>query len=416
MKAIQKRNIFIIFLVVLMVLSILAGCKNETAEISSSKTSSTIASSNSASVNVSSKIESPGVENITNVFTISNEFCMPTFKHLTYFDSNASRNMPYSLFLPEDYEEGKQYPVLLFLHGAGEVGNDYTTATRTLETLYKNNADIVRNAIVIVPQCPSGNWWHLDEGGHEKGWLGSVMRLLFHIEDTYKCDKNRIYIMGLSMGGYGTWSALQRYPDHFAAGVPICGGGDFTQAYKLTNTPIWIYHGIDDDIVSINNSQRMYDAIIDSGGTKVKFTRLKNVKHSSWINAFSDRELLSWMFAQDKSKNYSDKYEIIPLFSVKDSSGKTIISEFDAKDVSFAYGDFGKMNISLKLTANGVKKLEKAYTKSNGNEFTAYCGNKKLVTFTASQKPKDDSFVIVNCLRTQDYFDFYNRLRKTITE
>ncbi len=390
--------------------SVVSGTDNGSSAASSSNDISSVASSSSSS----STEEDSTVEKITNTYSITDEFVMPTFKKLKFSDTESGKMLPYSLYLPEGYSASKKYPVIFFLHGAGERGSDHTTATKILEPLFTNNADIVRNSIIIVPQCPSDGWWNLDDGGYEKGWLASTMRLLYNIEDNYACDTNRIYVMGLSMGGYGTWSVLQRYGDHFAAGVPICGWGDPSLASNMTNIPIWIYHGELDDTVSIDKSEAMYNAITAAGGKKIQFTRLENTSHSAWLEAFADRKLISWMFSQNKATNKSGTYSVIPYVKVVDSSGKTVISELDAVDITHKNSDTFMKQFDLRLTKSGVEKLANAYTKSGGKEFTVYFGNKKILTFKATTKPTDDTFTIDGVFRSSIYFPYYNKIQTVI--
>lgn len=393
---------------------------NSSVVSSQDNASSTTASSNgtssvvSSSSSISDETDNGRAENVTNTYEITDEFVMPTFKKLTFSDTESGKTLPYSLFLPEGYSASKKYPVIFFLHGAGERGSDYTTATKILEPLFTNNADIVRNSIIIVPQCPSNGWWNLDDGGYEKGWLAAAVRLLYNVEENYACDTNRIYVMGLSMGGYGTWSVLQRYGELFAAGVPICGWGDPTQASKMTDIPIWIYHGELDDTVSIDKSESMYNAITGAGGKKIKFTRLERTSHSAWLEAFADRELISWMFSQNKATNTSGSYTMIPYVKVVDSSGNTVISELDASSVTHKNSDTFMKQFNLTLTSSGVQKLTNAYTKSGGKEFTVYFGNKKILTFTATTKPTDDTFIIDGVFRSSIYFPYYNKIRTVI--
>jgi predicted peptidase len=112
-------------------------------------------------------------------------------------------------------------------------------------------------------------------------------------------DTKRIYVIGMSMGGYGTWEAIQRWPDFFAAAVPICGGGDVTQAGKLTSLPIWAWHGEADDQISVEKTRAMIDAIVAAGGHP-KVTYLPKVGHNSWSKAFADRQVVDWMLGQSR--------------------------------------------------------------------------------------------------------------------
>lgn len=382
--------------------------KNDNSSAAASTESNSSVSSSSSTPET---LDNERAEKITNTFTLTDEFVMPTFKKLSYSDSVSGKKIPYSLYLPEGYSANKKYPVIFFLHGAGERGSDHTTATKILKPLFEINADVVTKAIIVAPQCPSDGWWNFDDGGYEKGWLAAAMKVLYNVEENYSCDKNRIYVMGLSMGGYGTWSVLQRYGDHFAAGVPICGWGDPSQAGKMTNIPIWIYHGKLDDTVQIERSEEMYSAITGAGGKKIKFTRLDATSHSAWLDAFADRELISWMFAQNKSTNKSSAYTMIPYVTVVDANGKTVFSELDATSISHKNSDTFMKQFNFKLSKSGAEKLANAYTKSGGKQFTVYFGSQKIQTFTATKKPTDDTFIIDGVFRSSIYFPYYDKIR-----
>ena len=386
--------------------------KDKTPEEQPASSSSSQTSSSSPTESATEEITR--VEKILNTYTLPDEYTTPEFKKLYFKDDISNKNVPYSLFLPENYSSKQKYPVIFFLHGAGERGSDHTTALRTLGTLFSYNSDIVKNAIIVAPQCPLDGWWNLDDGGTEKGWLAAAMRLLYDVEDTYSCDKDRIYVMGLSMGGYATWSVLQRYGEHFAAGVPICGWGDPYEAPKMTNIPIWIFHGKLDKTVSIQQSETMYQAITSAGGKKIKFTRLPKTEHSAWTDAFSNRELICWMFAQNKSKNPDATYNVTPYIRVVDANGNVIISELDATRLDLENGTNLTKKFKLVLSSSGVEKLTNAYTKSGGKPFTVYFGNKKLFDFSATEKPVDDAFVIDGVFDLANYFHYYHKIRMMI--
>jgi predicted esterase len=346
-------------------------------------------------------------EKVVKTYKFEDEFYAPLYDKLIFKDTKTDKTLPYSIHIPDNYSKSKKYPVLLLLHGRGAQGSDHTSASTSFATLFTFNADVVNDAIIVIPQTTG--WWSVHETGNEDGWLGAVMRLLYKIEDTYSCDKDRVYVMGLSMGGYGTWDILSHYSDHFAAGVPICGGGDPAFADILADIPIWIYHGESDDTVNIHQSEVMYNAITKAGGKKIHFTRLSGVKHDSWLNAFESRELISWMFSQNKSKNKDSSYELIPYFRILDSNGKTVITEFDAAALAFANMS-GVEQFEFILTPNGLKKLTTAYKNSGGKKFTAYYGTQKLVTFTCTTEPTDSSYILENIFTENNYWRYLNRI------
>lgn len=355
-----------------------------------------------------------GVEKIISTNTITNEFVMPAFKKLT-FQYSSSKSMCYSLRLPEDYTETKKYPVLMFLHGINNTGKNWDTLGH-LSTLYQYNADIVNKAIVISPQAPEMDLWSTNSGGTGE----MAFALLKKIEDEYSVDKNRIYIMGLSMGGIGTWGLIEKYPDHFAAASPICGMGDPYNAKKLLNIPIWAWHGTADTTVGYDwegSTPKMYDAITKAGGKLMIFSKLNGVGHDAWTPAFKSREHLCWMFSQVKGKHQSKEYSAIPYLTVVDANGNIVISEKDAIELDLRDGTgktVGMKDVLLTLSKEGTQKLSEAYQKSGGKPFTVYFGNKPIITFTATQKTKGRILVIRDVFYASSYNNYYSRILSNV--
>lgn len=219
--------------------------------------------------------------------------------------------LPYRLLLPLDYDATQKYPLVVFLHGAGERGNDNErTLTHCKELFLQNRAQFP--CIVLVPQCPAGKKWvDLDwkSTQHQQPAISpamqSLLHLLQHIEKTYSIATAQQYAMGLSMGGYGTWDLLAREPQRFAAGVPICGGGDTRTAKQFRHTAVWAFHGAKDNVVPVANSRDMIRAIRKSNPAhkNVKYTEYPQEKHGSWIPALREPDLLQWLFAQRKATN-----------------------------------------------------------------------------------------------------------------
>lgn len=200
--------------------------------------------------------------------------------------------MEYLLHLPESYhkEKEKQWPLMLFLHGAGERGTDLSKVKKhgppkLVET------DPAFPFILVSPQCPEGERWD-----HEK-----LYSFLLNIIDRYRVDRSRIYLTGLSMGGFGTWDLACAHPELFAAIAPICGGGIPFEAKKLADIPVWVFHGEDDTIVPIQRSEEMVAALERAGGN-VKFTRYKATGHDSWSRAYAGDELFTWFLSIHKTR------------------------------------------------------------------------------------------------------------------
>jgi len=217
------------------------------------------------------------------------ETVMQSGQHAQFFEKEIIKKaqLDYWLYLPEDYgTEGKTWPLLMFLHGMGERGSDIN------QVLAHGPARLASEGkgfpfIIISPQCSEGDWW-----GNK---VDELVALCDHIADTYAVDKNRLYITGLSMGGYGTWEMVEKHPDKFAAAAPICGGGNTALAkHRLKDIPIWVFHGAKDDEVPIKKSEEMVEALKQAGNKNVKFTIYPETGHDSWTEAYNDPELYEW--------------------------------------------------------------------------------------------------------------------------
>jgi predicted peptidase len=197
--------------------------------------------------------------------------------------------LKYLLFLPADYEKAeKPFPLILFLHGAGERGDDLSKVKKHgPPKIVETKKDFP--FIVVSPQAPLRGGWQNK----------SLLALLDEIEGKYKVDKDRVYLTGLSMGGYGTWRLAAAAPERFAAIVPICGGGDPKSAEKLKGLPIWVFHGAKDNAVPLKRSEDMVKALKDAGH-EVKFTIYPNAGHDSWTETYNNPELYKWLLSHKR--------------------------------------------------------------------------------------------------------------------
>ena len=211
----------------------------------------------------------------------------------------VSGEMKYLSYLPKDYDaKGKKtWPLMLFLHGAGERGSDVQrVAIHGPISEVKQGKDFP--FIIIAPQCPDRKMWDNE----------SLLKLLGHAIEKYSVDTNRIYLTGLSMGGYGTWKLGLSYPEKFAAIVPICGGcnmievilGPRDKADAFKSLPVWAFHGAKDDVVPLSESERVVDALKKYGVKEVKFTVYPEAKHNSWTEAYKNPELYEWMLKHSR--------------------------------------------------------------------------------------------------------------------
>lgn len=206
------------------------------------------------------------------------------------FQREVPVKLPYLLYLPKDYEQQKVWPLLLFLHGAGERGDDLQLVkVHGPPKLIANGSDFPM--IVVSPQCPADKWW---QAAH-------LSALLDQIEQDYKVDQERIYLTGLSMGGFGTWALAAYEPHRFAAIVPICGGGDGFRTRFYPQLPVWAFHGADDDVVPLVNSQLMVDAQKQHGG-QPKLTVYPDAGHDSWTATYDNAEVYEWLLSQRRQE------------------------------------------------------------------------------------------------------------------
>lgn len=211
--------------------------------------------------------------------------------------------MGYRLLSPKKCEPGRKYPLILFLHGAGERGEDNTAQLVHVLPDFAKLAEAGRiDAFIAAPQCPLLKQW-VDTPWSLKSHtmpdnmsrpLGMAMGLLDELLATLPIDRERVCIMGISMGGYGTWDAIQRFPGRFACAVPICGGGDVAQASKLVNMPIWAFHGELDNLVPVCRTTDMVSALRKAGGAP-KMTIYPDTYHDSWVKVPSEPDFLEWL-------------------------------------------------------------------------------------------------------------------------
>jgi len=190
----------------------------------------------------------------------------------------------YLLHLPQGYAGSrKRWPLLLFLHGAGERGDDLELVKKHGPLKFAGQYPDFP-MIIAAPQCPAEQWWDTDV----------LSALLDHLVKRYRVDRQRVYVTGLSMGGYGTWALALAQPRRFAAIVPICGGGNRLLAARIAHLPAWVFHGAKDNIVPLEQSQNMVQALCAAGG-EPKFTVYPDAEHDSWTETYNQAELYDWL-------------------------------------------------------------------------------------------------------------------------
>ncbi len=218
------------------------------------------------------------------------------------FFVNGEDILLYRLVLPEDYNSNNTYPLILFLHGAGERGSDNT---KQLNNCVQNIANSAPNAIIVAPQCTEGNQWvdtpwsnvsYSTDTVAESNELQMVMMLLEKLKKEYSVDKDRIYVSGISMGGFGTWDLITRHPNTFAAAIPVCGGADSSKAEVVKDIPIYTFHGESDWDVPVAGTRAMVEAIKTAGGNKITYTEYAGRGHNIWDDAFATTGLFDNLF------------------------------------------------------------------------------------------------------------------------
>jgi len=250
---------------------------------------------------------------------------LEAFESAEFTDSNTNFRLNYRFYNPLEAKtdndesslkndiassnrDSKKYPIIIFLHGAGERGDgNIKQLIWGSKELLKTAKTPGKEAFLLFPQCPENTRWvdvnWDDQISHStpstiSDPLAAVWSLVHKMKEEYPIDESRIYVIGLSMGGYGTWDLLQRFPNEIAAAVPICGWGNPDTATKLLTTPIWAFHGAADNVVPVSRSQNIVRAIQERGGKLVRYTEYPYVGHNSWSPTLATNELWDWLFAQ----------------------------------------------------------------------------------------------------------------------
>lgn len=235
------------------------------------------------------------------------------------YESYNETILPYRLLPPPVIEEGQTYPLVIFLHGAGERGaNNKDQLKHVSKSFEEKRIRAAYPAFVLFPQLRKRNTWSngvytselatVSLENQAGNYLSAVMDVIDQLEEDHPIDPERIYIGGLSMGGFGTWDALSRWPWRFAAAFPICGAGDPSTVDRFAHIPIWVFHGEDDAVVPVEASRLMVDHLRNAG-SKVIYTEFPKVNHNSWDPAFETRHLLDWLFAQERTPYRSVRSE-----------------------------------------------------------------------------------------------------------
>lgn len=223
----------------------------------------------------------------------------------------TNKSIVYRLFVPKGYTAAKKYPVMLTLHGAGERGSD--NAKQLLHDFNKmwaeDSVQTPHPCFVVAPQCPTDSQWvntpwangtYKMDNVPISGPLQAVVGILDSLQKEFNLDADRVYVSGISMGGYGTWYMAMKYPTRFAAVVPVCGGADTSKSQSISKLPIWTFHAEDDGVVPVAGTRQMV-AALKAAGSSVKYTeypKAMGINHGSWVPAGKTPELVPWVFQQ----------------------------------------------------------------------------------------------------------------------
>ena len=230
------------------------------------------------------------------------------------FCERSDGDLPCRLLVPDARRHPPPWPLILFLHGAGERGADNKAQLlNAVHVLARPHIMDAFPCVVIAPQCPEEERWvdvDWDAPSHElpdqpSRPMAAAMQILNAVMREVRIAPDQVYVAGISMGGFGTWDALMRYPQVFAAGIPVCGGADDSQAARIAGIPVWAFHGGLDDAVRPARSRSIIAALRAAGGHP-KYTEYPNAGHDSWTPAFDEPMLLPWLLAQRRSERQPD--------------------------------------------------------------------------------------------------------------
>jgi len=229
----------------------------------------------------------------TLTFTIGFHFSNAQLsKQVKGYTENHFKTLRYGFFKPTDYDAKKSYALIVYLHGSRD------TVSREL-TWYHQDVQREHASFILTPKCEVADqgWGNTWRPGHTQA-TELTLKLVDSLVSRYNIDPGRLYLYGISMGGFGVFSIIAKEKGKFAAAYAICGGSDTKAAPQLLSTPLWIFHGAADDVVPVALSRDVYEEIIKLGGKKVRYTEYPGVKHNSWENVSREKALTPWLFSQ----------------------------------------------------------------------------------------------------------------------
>ncbi len=245
---------------------------------------------------------------------LSQSSTKPGFLTRSFTDAQGA-SMTYYLAPPRNYNPRERYPLVLLLHGGGERGQSTNTPAQNRALLvndpyvsYWSSAAVQDRwpSFIVAPQVMNTNQWvntPIAQGSYQLAPQPTIsLQLAKDIVDRLQhnypdIDATRLYITGISMGGYGAWDAIERWPAYFAAAAPVAGAGDPALAPRLTKLPIWAFQGGDDSVVPVSGSRQMVQAIRAAGGNP-RYTEYAGADHDIWMRVYSSPDFVAWLFAQ----------------------------------------------------------------------------------------------------------------------
>jgi len=267
-------------------------------------------------------VRTPGILGIKAAILSASLSILPVSgAQVTYKDFQAgstaigAQKIPFRLFVPKGYDPAKKYPLMITLHGAGERGlDDSVHLTHYISRIWADSAaQAIAPTFVLAPQCPreplqwvSTPWANGTYNSDQQALsvpMQGVLKILDSLETVYSLDLSRIYASGLSMGGYGAWYLLMKYPNRFAAAVPVCGAADTAKASSIAGIPVWAFHAADDNVVPVKGSREMINALRAAGGSPkyTEYPASQRYGHDSWTPAAATPGLVQWVFAQSRT-------------------------------------------------------------------------------------------------------------------
>jgi poly(3-hydroxybutyrate) depolymerase len=250
-------------------------------------------------------------------FLSAPQACAQVSKTYKGYQSGYHQGMRYGLFKPDSYSNNQNYPLIVYLHGSTD------TVSRDLiwyrESIQNKNPCFVLSPKTEEPNQGWGNTWETNHSAAMKKTLSLVDSLV----KKYNIDRTRLYIYGISMGGFGVFSALAKEPGKFAGAYAVCGGSDVNAASSVT-TPLWIFHGTEDDVVPVRLSRNMYHEMLKKGNKMVRYTEYAGVKHNSWENVLQEESLATWLLFQQSGKvtNTPDQVKNLTVTKLYNSTAR----------------------------------------------------------------------------------------------